>query len=217
MTDFYTLWDKSKRSPALLVKNHAYSVGTDEAPVFARLDEYDEAQPHAAPLFEGPLPEFLGYDDEGAVLSANAMPELTHTRTSTATRTFCGASLSPRRQLDDPWKAWSRTRSRALLGGARITRTGRGYTVFPEDDAVNKAILGCANKFIPASIDAETGYPCEDFRDLCAHLAECVETTADGSFSTHYLAKHATAYLRKMDATQTLSHDQLHQKKRTNP
>lgn len=110
------------------------------------------------------------------------------------------------------WREWNRVRSKYLLGGARVGRTGRGYTVFPEDEAVNAAILGTANKLVQARIDDETGLPCERFRDLCSHLALCVETTAEGNYSTFYLAKHASAYLRKMAATQSITDNQTRNK-----
>lgn len=196
---FRELWERSERSPALLGKNHGYTNGGGDAPEFHRVEEYDAAMPNALPVFEGPLPEFLGYDDDGNVLAANAMPELTHVRASTATRTFCGASLSPRRQLGDPWKAWSRTRAQLLLGGGRVGRTARGYTVFPADEGVNKAIIGCANKFFPTSL-GENGVPrSEEFRDLCSHLAlDGVRKFADGTFSTYYLKEEAVSYLRKV-------------------
>lgn len=43
--NFAELWRKSDRSPSLLSKNHTYAAGTDETPVFARVDEYLAAEP----------------------------------------------------------------------------------------------------------------------------------------------------------------------------
>jgi len=204
---FAQLWKKSEATTKELNERHSYNLGEhgkeNTSPEFKRFDEFIALEPVRAPVFEGPLPEFLGYDSEGNVLSENAMPELTHTRTSTEKRTFCGASRSPR-QVSDEWEEWNRVKNAILLGGERRARTGRGYTVFPGDASVNAAILGCANKFIPARI--VDGLPCEEFRDLCSHLAMYgLDTFADGTVSTYHLTTATTEYMRKTAAPQTLS------------
>jgi len=102
--------------------------------------------------------------------------------------------------IDAPeWLDWHRTRAKLLLGGARIARTGRGYTVYPQDETINKAILGAANKVIPSRINPETGLPCEEFRDLCQHLViDGLRTFADGKVSTYYLSQEAIEYVKKL-------------------
>ena len=60
MSDFRTLWEASELDTETLSENHDYAVGTDEAPVFVRVDKFDEKMPQPLPVFEGPLPEFLG-------------------------------------------------------------------------------------------------------------------------------------------------------------
>lgn len=109
-------------------------------------------------------------------------------------------AAEPLRQ-DPEWDQWQRVKVRTLLGGERIARTGRGYTVFPADAKVNAAILGTANKFIPACIDPSTGMPCEEFRDLCNHLVtdpRGLYAFADGNISTQFLDKVAITYLKKL-------------------
>jgi hypothetical protein len=96
----------------------------------------------------------------------------------------------------DKWKEWNRVHRRALLGGKRVARTGRGYTVFPACPMVNAAILEIAQRYIPFRFD-ERGLPPEEVRDLCAYLYDCVETLADGRFSTVFLAVEGAKYLRK--------------------
>lgn len=117
--------------------------------------------------------------------------------------------------IDSPeWDEWHRVKCRHLLGEARVARTGRGYTVFPEDEAINKAILGAANKVVPARINQETGLPCEAFRDLCNHLvAEGLHTYADGRTSTFYLTQKAIEYVKKLGTPTSAS--QQHLKPRT--
>jgi hypothetical protein len=113
----------------------------------------------------------------------------------------------------DKWKEWNKVYRRALLGGKRVARTGRGYTVFPACPDVNAAILGCANKFLPSKMD-EAGLPCEEFRDLCAHLAaHGVEKTAEGGYHWAFIEKLAAAYLRKQSSLASFTENQLRNSK----
>lgn len=202
MSNFRDLWAESELNFETLDENHNYSVGTDEAPVFVRVDKFDEAMPHPALLFEGPLPT-----------KENPMPEVTKPRHIGVYGHVCGATLSTRRPARDEWKEWHKARRDYLLGGKRVARTGRGYTVFPEDKRVNDAILGCANKYVAANIDRETGLPCEEFRDLAAHLASsAIERTVERGFHWAHIDKHAAAYLRKLRASDSITTNQLRNK-----
>lgn len=199
MSRFRKLWEASDTGREQLTENHHYTIGGNDSPTFSRVEMFDAAVPNPYLDFEGPLPT-----------EENPMPELTERRPDTATLSFCGASLSPRRPEFDEWKEWNRARARLLLGGERVMRTGRGYTVFPEDEVINNAILGAANKIIAARIDQETGMPCEDFRDLCNHLvAEGLHTYADGRVSTFYLTQKAVEYVKKTGTMTSASQRQL--------
>jgi len=107
----------------------------------------------------------------------------------------------------DSWKCWLGTKHDLLLGDARKARSGRGYTVFPADEDVNRDILNIAQKYMPFRFD-EKGMPPEPVRDLCSHLFLNVETMADGNYSTVFLPQIAAQYLRRL-STHTSVSDRL--------
>lgn len=205
---FYDLWENSDRPLKVLNENHSYSVGGEDSPTFERIEKFDAAMPNPTPSFEGPLPTEVGRDEDGKLIIENAVP---HLPARGKYGNVCqGASLSPRRPERDEWKEWNKARRDLLLGGKRITRTGRGYTVFPADKKVNRDILGVANKYIQARINPETGLPCEEFRDLANHLAtNGLRHFADGTVSTYYLEEEAHLYLRKQGSAASLSNQHL--------
>jgi hypothetical protein len=180
---FSKIWGKSDCAGKLLDRNHSYQVGTNEVPEFLRLADYDKHEPVRGLTWSGELPTKDNYQGN---------------RTNNARTCECGKP--------DAWQCWQDVKNNLVLGGERVARTGRGYTVFPQDLSVNAAILGTANKFFPTSL-SNSGIPLsEDFRDLCSFLAlDGVRTNADGSFSTYYLALEAKAYLRKQGAIQCIS------------
>ncbi len=167
-------WKKTERSLALLNQNHRYSAGTDEIPIFARLDEWWSERPTSN----------LRWKDGRKIERGCA----------------CGGPSA--------WACFAKVYSRKALGGERVTRTGRGYTVFPDDADINAAILGTANKFIEPMF--ENGLPCEEFRDLCNELVLELHTYSTGMTTTYFLPKSAAAYLRAKNASQTMTTSYLH-------
>ncbi len=166
-------WKETERPLALLNQNHRYSVGTDEVPIFARLDEW---------WSERPTSNLRRIDGRKIERGCG-----------------CGGPSA--------WDCSAKVYSQEALGGGRVGRTGRGYTVYPEDEDINAAILGTANKFIEPMFD--NGLPCEAFRDLCNQLVLEIHTYPDGTMTTYFLPKMAAAYLRSNNAAQTLTTSQL--------
>jgi len=96
----------------------------------------------------------------------------------------------------DVWKCWHATKSSDVLGGGRVARTGRGYTVHP-DEEVNRDILRTAQAYIPFAITGDE-LPPEDVRDLCSYLYTKVKQLANGDFCTVFLGNEAAMYLREL-------------------
>lgn len=113
------------------------------------------------------------------------------------------------------WHCYAQVYSRVLLGGERVCRTGRGYTVYPADERINAAILGIANKYISPRF--ENGLPCEEFRDLCNQLVLKLHTYVDGTVTTYFLVKEASAYLKSQNATQSLTTSRLRKTNKGQP
>ncbi len=166
-------WKKTERPLALLNQNHRYSIGTDEIPIFARLDEWWSERPSSN----------VRWKDQRKIERGCS----------------CGGPSA--------WECFAKVYSRQALGGGRVRRTGRGYTVYPDDEGINAAILGTANKFIEPLF--ENGVPCEEFRDLCNQLVLDIHTYPDGTITTYFLPKMAAAYLRANNVTQSVTVSQL--------
>lgn len=180
------VWAKSDCAQKLLDHNHAYTVGTEEAPEFVRITDYFKHEPARGLTWSGP---------RGA-------------RTNNATPCACGKP--------DAWKCWHAVLQGEVLGGDRVARTGRGYTVFPECPVVNYTILSAVAKVVPLRQDPETGLPCEEARDLASHLAmRGVRTNADGSFSTYFLMQEAVAYFRKTKTPGSISNETANNRRPT--
>jgi hypothetical protein len=186
------IWKGTDRPRHLLDANHFYTVGTDETPEFLRLDEYNKHEPARGLTWSGELPTKDNYQGN---------------RTNNARKCECGKP--------DAWRCWYHVFRGAMLGGARVARTGRGYTVYPDCQTVNYQILAAVASVIPLRKDAND-IPCEEARDLASHLAmNGLYKQADGSVSTYFLVTEAAAYFRKTQSATCLSHDLAHNRQPT--
>lgn len=177
-------WKATELPREQLHVNHQSRAGDDGAPVFARLAAWFEKMPTSDLDWEGDLPTAENRNGDRRRVEAPCE---------------CGGPSA--------WTCATRVYNHFALGGGRIGRTGRGFTVYPEDPAINAAILGVANKYIEPHF--EDGLPCEEFRDLCNELATRLHTYADGTVTTYFLPQEAAAYLRSTNAAQTWSTNQL--------